>query len=238
MIDLLQNANWDIFRAINGHPAAILDPLMVFAATDLIGLLPLLLLATWIVLARWRAAPAGDTGRPIARWRSLGQEMVLLAGLAPFLALVLAWALGHLVVEPRPFVTHPLVDRLLVSHAADNSFPSDHEAVAAAVATVVASFAAIAAMDWLRGPESTPARRAGSVPPAVVGLLAVGAVAAVAIAGLIGLARVYVGVHYPLDIAGGALCGLAAGLLVVGAGGRLRRVLSLVVRVAERLRLA
>ena len=71
--------------------------------------------------------------------------------------------------------------RLLVQHSADNSFPSDHATV---------SFAIAASIIWLR-------RLAG-------GLVMLAAT-------LIGLARVFVGVHWPSDILGGAIIGLAAG---------------------------
>jgi undecaprenyl-diphosphatase len=71
--------------------------------------------------------------------------------------------------------------RLLISHARDNSFPSDHTAVAAAAAMV-------AALAW----------------PRWGWMAVVGAV-------LIGLARVFVGVHFPGDVAAGlAIGGVAA----------------------------
>jgi len=71
--------------------------------------------------------------------------------------------------------------RLLVQHSADNSFPSDHATV---------SFAIAGTTIWWR-------RLAG-------GLVMLAAA-------LIGLARVFVGVHWPSDILGGAMIGLAAG---------------------------
>jgi undecaprenyl-diphosphatase len=70
----------------------------------------------------------------------------------------------------------------LISHAADASFPSDH----------VAALAAVAAAVWF------VSRGLGAL--------------AWLLAGLVGLARVYVGVHYLGDIAGGAVLGLIAGL--------------------------
>jgi len=72
---------------------------------------------------------------------------------------------------------------LLVKHGLDNSFPSDH-------ATVAAAAAVVAALAWRRW--------------AAVFLL--GAV-------LVGLARVYAGVHYPGDVAGGWLIGGAMALV-------------------------
>lgn len=71
--------------------------------------------------------------------------------------------------------------RLLIRHAADNSLPSDHALV---------SFGVAGTLLWWR-------RRLGIV-LAVVGLL-------------IGIARVYVGVHWPGDIVAGAVVGLLIG---------------------------
>lgn len=72
---------------------------------------------------------------------------------------------------------------LLVTHVADRSLPSEHALVSFGVAGTVL---------WWR-------RLAGIV------LIVVGV--------LIGVARVYVGVHWPVDIAAGALVGLGAGSL-------------------------
>ena len=71
--------------------------------------------------------------------------------------------------------------RLLVQHSANNSFPSDHATV---------SFAIAGTIIWWR-------RLAGGL--------------VMFAAALIGLARVFVGVHWPSDILGGAIIGLAVG---------------------------
>ena len=71
---------------------------------------------------------------------------------------------------------------LLINHSADNGFPSDHATVATAVAT-------IAALAWRK------------LWPLFAGL---------AIA--IGLARIYVGVHFPGDIAAGWAIGALSAL--------------------------
>lgn len=77
--------------------------------------------------------------------------------------------------------------RLLVTHAADSGLPSEHALVSFGVAGTVL---------WWR-------RLAGVV------LLVIGA--------LIGLARIYVGVHWPVDIAAGALIGMGIGSLAAWA---------------------
>jgi membrane-associated phospholipid phosphatase len=78
----------------------------------------------------------------------------------------------------------------LIDLPADGSFPSGHAATAFAAAGVVAI--------------RYPALR---VPLA-------------ALAALIALSRVYLGVHYPLDVVAGAALGLAIAWVVVGAAGR------------------
>lgn len=81
----------------------------------------------------------------------------------------------------RPYEAHGV--RRLITPPAGSSFPSGHAAVAAAVMTVLAGHA--------------PDRRAGR-------LLA-------ALAAYVAASRVYVGVHYPTDVLGGAGIGLALG---------------------------
>ena len=109
--------------------------------------------------------------------RRTGVRVAVVAAAAvglTFLGLLLA---GTLVVERRPFIAdHDTLQ--LIGHAADNSFPSDHAAIAAAAATVAAL-----AWRWLAAPL-------------------------VLLAALIGLARVFVGVHYPGDVLAGWAIGV------------------------------
>jgi undecaprenyl-diphosphatase len=117
------------------------------------------------------------------------RNALVLGGIAALAAAALA-LLGNVVVSSlwfrkRPFVVHPHVVHLIVHHPADASFPSDH---AAALAGITVGFLAFA---W----------RVGVV--ALVWTL------------LVGLARVYVGEHYPGDVLGGFALGLLAGLVVV-----------------------
>jgi undecaprenyl-diphosphatase len=212
--------NWSAFEDINqraGHQP-VLDALMVFGANDVIFLLPLLLLAFWCLCARWSPLLRQSRGVEeregiVVRERTLGQQMVLLSVGAVALALVFTLVLGSVIYEPRPFISHPGVVHLLISHAADASFPSDHATVASALASILVLYVPLAAWSWLRHFKHTSgaARAAGLRLLAAAVLLALMAVGMVC---MIGVARVYVGVHYPADIAGGVLCGvLAAGLL-------------------------
>ena len=114
--------------------------------------------------------------------------------LMTFMAVALAdWtaaAIKALVDRPRPPVRYPL-PKTLVPLPHDPSFPSGHAATSFACAATLARFA--------------PRRSA-------VVVLSV-------LAALISFSRVYVGVHYPLDIIGGA----ALGALVATALRRLVR---------------
>jgi undecaprenyl-diphosphatase len=104
-------------------------------------------------------------------------------------------AAGALLVGALVRALHPearpfVVDpntRLLIAHAADSSLPSDHALV---------SFSVAGTMLWWR-------RLVGT--------------ALVVIGALIGLARISVGVHWPADIAAGALIGMGIGSLAAWA---------------------
>lgn len=104
--------------------------------------------------------------------------------LAAGLALIVAKLLSDAVDRTRPFVAHPKHSHLLIHHANDAGFPSDHATGTFALAMGV----------WLFD-------------------RAIGAVLFV-IAAAIAFARVYVGVHYPGDVVGGALIGIAAALIL------------------------
>jgi membrane-associated phospholipid phosphatase len=107
----------------------------------------------------------------------------------------------------RPFVAHPNETVLLTAPSSEPSFPSDHAIAAFAIAFSVAL---------------TGGRRLGAL--------------FLAAATLIGITRVIVGLHYPGDIAGGALIGFLSALLVfVVAGGHWVPVVRLLSRVSDPL---
>lgn len=80
---------------------------------------------------------------------------------------------------------------MLLAHPADNSFPSDHAVIAGALAVGTLLFA----------------RRWGIV--------------AVVVALLLAFARVYAGMHYPIDVIAGLAIGAVVALVLVGLGTRL-----------------
>lgn len=236
MLHDLLRVNWQVFEAVNqeaGHAGA-LDQLMVFGANDVVLVMPLLLLLLWFGLARWsplRRQMASTETQDVKseksdQLRRLGQRMALAGCVAVGIALVLAIVLGNVLYEPRPFVSHPGIVHQLVSHPADPSFPSDHESVAGAVTTVLVLYLLIVLVRSIR---SRAALRRW------VAFLAVVAVVA---ALWIGVARVYVGIHYPGDILGGAGCGVIAGICATIVQRVLRPLLDGIIRLAEILRLA
>jgi undecaprenyl-diphosphatase len=124
----------------------------------------------------------------VGLWRRSPRDRTgaVLAVLAAGIGLVANLVIGHLWYRARPFVAHPGTVHLLVRHTNDASFPSDHAVAAFAIAGVLFALH----------------RRLGGL--ALLASL------------LIAYARVYVGDHYPGDVAAGALLGLAAAWFCAG----------------------
>ncbi|WP_051229455.1 undecaprenyl-diphosphatase [Paludibacterium yongneupense] len=106
------------------------------------------------------------------------------AGITALCALAISQFIGLLWPNPRPFVLG--LGHTLIPHAADPSFPSDHLTLFWSVACALSLNAVT--------------RRAG-VCLCLLGLP-------------MAWSRVYLGVHYPLDMLGAAIVSLATGLLV------------------------
>ncbi|MGY6272529.1 phosphatase PAP2 family protein [Achromobacter denitrificans] len=117
-------------------------------------------------------------------WGGETQRNMALKALASIaLGLFASYLCGALWPHPRPFAIG--LGQAFFPHAATSSFPSNHTII---IATL--GFALVFDRRW-------------------AGL----GCAALALAALVGASRVYLGVHFPLDIAGGlALAPLAAGI--------------------------
>lgn len=109
---------------------------------------------------------------------------VILASAAIAASFLMLQIAHELWYETRPFLHHEL--NQLLEHEADNSFPSDHATASVALAMAVLAF--------------TRFRRTG--------------LALLAAALVVALSRVYVGVHYPIDVASGILIVLVASAVV------------------------
>ncbi|MBB6447166.1 undecaprenyl-diphosphatase [Bacillus benzoevorans] len=158
--------NYTLFKSINqlaGHHP-YLDGLMVGVTNYSLLICALVLLLMWFF------------------GKEQYKKTVVYAGITCALGLSINFIIGHIFFEPRPFVTHTV--HLLITHAPDASFPSDHTTGAFALALAVLFVH----------------RKIG------IGMLL--------FACLTGFSRIYVGHHYPFDIAGSIIVSLAVSLIV------------------------
>jgi undecaprenyl-diphosphatase len=123
------------------------------------------------------------------------------------LGLVVGQVVTHLWARERPYVAHPGETLLFVPPSHEPSFPSDH---------AIAAFGIAFAVAFLGG------RLAGAI--------------FLAGATTIAISRVFVGLHYPGDIAAGALIGLASAALVAwSVSPRIEPIVRLASRVTDPL---
>lgn len=142
-----------------------MDTFFIICAKYLVVLSPLL--ALWV----FYAAPSE------VRKQIFFQSLFTLP-----LALGLSLIARHFYFDPRPFVVEYFTP--LISHVADNGFPSDHILLLATLASIITIFhKRMSIFLWL-------------------------------ITLVVGIARVYVGVHHPIDIFGSILIALVSTWLV------------------------
>ena len=114
---------------------------------------------------------------PWGRRRGERRNGAVLATVSAGLALLLNQPIAHLVARTRPYLAHPAHAHLLIARSHDPSFPSDHATGGFALALGV----------WAYD------RGLGTI--------------LLVLAAILSFARVYVGTHYPGDVAAGALIG-------------------------------
>ena len=121
-----------------------------------------------------------------------GKKVAILGLAALFVSNVVVYLLKIVIAEPRPFLALPNVD-LLVSENEIYSFPSGHTASSFAVAVVIG----------LKYKFKLKEKSYRLIYPLL------------AFAGIIGFSRIYIGVHYPLDVIFGAIIGTICALLIL-----------------------
>jgi undecaprenyl-diphosphatase len=184
--------DWSIFHAINAGVATrdwLEDPFSELSGTAV-------MLYGVAIVALWFAArPYGST-----KWKLTSASGLVAAAIA----MLTNQVISYLWDRPRPFTAHAAATHLLSAPSPDPSFPSDHAAVAFAIAFAVLAFS----------------RRGGIV--------------FLAAATLIGLSRIALGMHYPSDVLAGAAVGWAAALLVTTLGRPwTERLVDLVSRISD-----
>jgi undecaprenyl-diphosphatase len=230
-MSLLLQLNYALFQEINSPAGQYpwLDGLMIFCANYLVFCLPLLLLLMWGRPVNWRGQALNADEQVVLRERRAATLWVAIACLAAYGINLL---IEQFLFEPRPFISHHV--HQLISHPADGSFPSDHTAWAFAVAGM---FLLQLLPAWQRARQQQRTTGNSSqlkalIYPGLITLLAL-------VAGcVIGFARVFVGVHYPGDILGGACDGLIAAIVMTLIRSLLSRPTNAVLRFAGTIRLA
>ncbi len=106
------------------------------------------------------------------------RDIILYSGYATILGLIINHLITLVYFHPRPFMDH--LGTTILKHAPDSSFPSDHTTLLLSIAFMFLYF-----------------RETRTIGIILSGLGILG-----------GLARVYVGVHYPLDIASSIIVSL------------------------------
>lgn len=126
---------------------------------------------------------------------SKSKQIAILGLAALILGNAVVYVLKYVVAEPRPFLVLSNVHQL-VPESEIYSFPSGHSTSSFAVATIFG----------LKYSLNFKNKRFRLIYPLI------------AFAALIGFSRVYIGVHYPLDVVFGALIGILSALTVLRLG--------------------
>ena len=120
-----------------------------------------------------------------------GKKVALLGFAALFLSAVVVIILKYVVAEPRPVLVLSNVDLLTIEN--DYSFPSGHVAASFAGAVIIG--------------KKYNFKFKGKKLKLIYPLLT--------FAAIVGFSRVYIGVHYPLDVVFGAIVGMISALIVL-----------------------
>ncbi len=155
---MIADPNLTLFHIINGMAGRnpLLDSTMIFAAKYIIYIFGAYLAYTWFVRNRYR-------------------QEILFSGYSALLGLGINILITLFYFHPRPFMIP--TGTLLIAHAFESSFPSDHATIMFSISLMLLTFKDL--------------RHTGAI------FLMLSCVS--------GLARVYSGLHFPMDIAGSLL---------------------------------
>ncbi|MEJ2768365.1 phosphatase PAP2 family protein [Mycetohabitans sp. B46] len=180
----MESLNQTLFLLLNASaPSPAMHALMSFCANALIWAMPATLVAGWLRVPS-RARPTHEGTSATATGRPQAcRGHFVEAALAAALGMGIAQIIGAMWPHPRPFAIG--LGHAWIAHVDDASLPSDHTTLAFSVACSLLLH--------------TGTRVAG---------------AALALAGLmVGWARIYAGIHFPLDVGCGMLLGMACAVL-------------------------
>ena len=169
---MLNKINIEFFNVINIFAGnnEIVDLLAIFAAKYFPLIFILWLCASWFKKDKTR----GGSYKNIA----------LLSSYSAIVGILLNFIIASLYFHPRPFMMK--IGTLLISHAPETSFPSDHTTFLFSIALMLVCFA--------------ETRKSGLM------LLVLSLIG--------GVARVFCGVHFPLDIVGSIIVSILASSII------------------------
>lgn len=228
----LEHLNLALFLRLNhiaGHNG-LLDGLLVFSANDLIFFLVIPILFLWGLPSQWhRHAYQPEENALLYKSR----RTFIWMAIACVIAVIISSTIASFVFEKRPFVAQHV--NLLFTHAADDSFPSDHATVSFAICGMFLFWLLSSIRLVLHLPQgnTTPIQRFHLLwKPLTLFLLVLIACCS------IGIARVISGVHYPGDILAGMLVGILAAGITTALSCLLDVVMQWILRLAQHLHLA
>jgi len=138
-------------------------------------------------------------------WFSNRKNEALFAGYATTLGVLINGIIGLVYFHPRPFMEH--LGTMLIHHKPGNSFPSDHTTFTMSIALMLLTF------------KST------RILGIVLTILALWC----------GIARIYVGVHWPFDILGSIIVSITAVIIIILLKNPLQKLNNFILKIWNKL---